>query len=457
VGGNGMNLTAEEIAVASGGEIFGDKNTVISGITTDSRKAGSGMLFVALEGENFDGHNFVGSAFGKGTAAAVVKKSCSSDINGVLIKVDDTLKALGDIAKYYKSKFDLKTTAVTGSVGKTTTKDMLSSVLGQKFNTLMTKGNFNNNIGLPLTIFGLNEKHEAAVLEMGMSGFGEISYLADIARPDVAVISNIGQSHIEKLGSREGILKAKLEICDFFDENSVLIINGDDDMLYPNTRDKEFKVVSFGINNPNNDVKAYDIEDKGIDGVDFCVDIDSVRYKIHIKTPGIHNVYNALSAVCVGRHYGIDMEKIKNGLESFTLTAMRMSVENIKGMTIINDCYNASPASVEAGLKVLNSAKAKRHIAMLGDMLEMGSFSRQAHYDAGKKAAEFADVLLSAGKEAENMKKGAEDGGMKEIYTFENSSELAEFAKEFVKKNDAVLIKASRGMKFENIYNTLKL
>jgi UDP-N-acetylmuramoyl-tripeptide--D-alanyl-D-alanine ligase len=256
------------------------------------------------------------------------------------------------------------------------------------------------------------------------------------------------------LGSREGILKAKLEICDFFDDKSTLVINGDDDMLYPATRNMPFKVISFGVKNDDVDLKAYDIKDKGIDGVEFSVKIKEKEHRIYVKTPGIHNVYNALAAICVGMRYNIDIEKIKAGIESFVLTDMRMHIEDIDGITVINDCYNASPASVKAALKVLNGINAKRRVAILGDMLELGNYSHDAHFDVGRAAAQSADCLLCAGRESENMKNGAD--GIGEIYTFENSAVLADFARDYLKKGDAVLIKASRGMKFENIYNALK-
>ncbi len=451
-----MNLTAEEIARACGGELVCDKNIRINDITTDSRKAKSGSLFIALVGERFDGHDFIGSVFEAGANLALVNEGYAVKENQPVIKVENTLTALGDIAKYYKEKFTLRTIAVTGSVGKTTTKDMLSSVLSEKYNTLTTRGNFNNNIGMPLTIFNLDETHETALLEMGMNNFGEIHYLANIARPDTAIISNIGMSHIENLGSRGGILKAKLEICDFFDDKSTLIINGDDDMLYPATRNMPFKVISFGIENPQADVRAYDIEDKGTDGVEFSVKAGGAEHRICVRTAGAHNVYNALAAICAGIHYGIDMERIKAGIANFTPTGMRMSIEDIGGVTVINDCYNSSPASVEAALKVLNGIKAERRVAILGDMLEMGSYAKDAHFNTGVLAAKYADCLLCAGKESENTKRGAEEKGMSETYIFENSQTLAGFAAEYVKKGDAVLIKASRGMKFENVYNTLK-
>lgn len=448
-----MNLTAGEIASACGGVLMCDGNIKINGISTDSRKINKGTAFIALKGENFDGHGFVEDALKKGAALAVVSEDRDKKD---IIKVDDTLAALGRIAKYYKAKFKVKTIAVTGSVGKTTSKDMIFSVLSQKYKTLATRGNFNNNIGLPLTVFGMNDEYEAAVLEMGMSGFGEIHYLAGIGRPDTAVITNIGLSHIEKLGSREGILKAKMEICDFFDENSTLIINADDDLLYKEVDNKQFKVISFGIKNQNADFIAREINDMGIDGVEFSVVINNKKHKFNVKTAGVHNVYNALAAICAGYHYGVDIEGIKYGIEEYTLTDMRMNIENIKDITIINDCYNASPASVEAGLKVLAGIKAERRIAVLGDMLEMGDYSESAHFNAGRQAGMYADCLLCAGKEAENMKKGANETGIKEVYTFASSAELAEFAGDYIKAGDAVLIKASRGMRFEVIYNTLK-
>ncbi len=449
------SITVGEILKAAEGSLIcGDENCRINAVTTDSRKAEKGMLFIPLAGERFDGHDFINRAASGGVSAVITHKPVAP-IDGVsIVKVDDTLKAMQDIAAYYKSLFDIPTVGLTGSVGKTTTKDMLAAVLGTKYNTLKTQGNFNNEIGLPLTVFGLDDEYEAAVLEMGMSGFGEIHRLARVAQHDTAVITNIGMSHIEKLGSRDGIFKAKLEIIDFFNENNTLIVNGDDEYLKNVGNIVKCKTVMFGIDNKDCDVTAHSIEVLGENGVRFSVKVGQKEYGVHIRQAGIHNVYNALAAVCVGMRYDVPMDKIIYGLENFEPTAMRMSIERYGGVTVINDCYNASPASMEAALKVLADMDRGRKVAVLGDMLEMGSFAPEAHRNVGVFAANTgADILVAVGKNAKHIADGALSAGMDRHSVLEmNETDLAaENINSIVMNGDAVLVKASRGMKFEKI------
>ncbi len=451
-----QKLTIDDILKATGGKLLcGSADTRFSSITTDSRKAAEGGLFIPLVGDKFDGHEFINAAFEMGAAAVLTHKDTEHLVGRTIIKVNDTFTALADIARYYKAKYNLPTVAVTGSVGKTTTKDMLHAVLSTKYNTLKTEGNFNNEIGLPLTVFRLEKEHEAAVLEMGMSHFGEIEKLASIARPDVAVITNIGMSHIENLGSREGIFKAKMEVTKLFDENNVLIVNGDDDYLKTVKGNTKYKVISYGITNPENDVTAKNIRSCGIDGTVFTAVMGGKEYEVTVKAAGEHNVYNALAAICVGTEFNVPMENIIEGIKNFKLTAMRMSVEEIKGMTVINDCYNASPDSIRAALKVLGSVRDKRRVAILGDVIEMGDFAPDAHRALGKDVYQNAQVLITAGENAKYIAEGAKECGMTEVYSFPKTLAAAEFAKNFVKSGDAVLVKASRGMHFEEIYNMI--
>lgn len=449
-------LTTDDILKATGGKLIcGDGNLIFNNITTDSRKTCEGMLFVPIAGERFDGHEFINAAFELGAEAAVTHKDTEPVLGKTLIKVNDTFTALGDIAKYYKNKYNVPTIAVTGSVGKTTTKDMLASVISQKYNTLKTQGNFNNEIGLPLTVFGLEKHHEAAVLEMGQSHFGEIHHLADIGRPDVAVITNIGMSHIENLGSQEGIFKAKTEITDFFGSDNVLIVNGDDKFL--NTIvNKPYKVVKYGIDNPECNLRAFDVCDKGIDGTDFSVVISGKEYRVHIGVAGVHNVYNALAAICAGMEFDIEPEKIIHGIESFQLTKMRMAIEKHGGVTVINDCYNASPDSVRASLKVLSSAEGARKIAVLGDILEMGDFAKDAHTALGTAVSESgADMLITVGENAKYIANGLFADNKPQTIHFEKTRIAAEYVHSIVKDGDVVLVKASRGMKFEMIVDAI--
>lgn len=449
-------LTTDDIIKACSGTLICGDSAVFKGITTDSRAASDGMLFVPIKGEKFDGHDFINAAFECGAQAAVTHKDIPPVDGKTIIRVDDTFMALGDIAEYYKKKYNVPTVAVTGSVGKTTTKDMLASVMEQKYKTLKTQGNFNNEIGLPLTVFNLEKEHEAAVLEMGQSHFGEIHHLAKIARPNVGVITNIGMSHIENLGSQEGIFKAKTEICDFFGADNTLIVNGDDKFL-KTIANKEYEVIKYGIDNPECDVRAYSVVDKGVDGTEFCVKMGIKEYKIHINVPGAHNVYNALAAVCVGRVFGIEPGLIVKGIEEFVPTKMRMSIEKLSGITLINDCYNASPDSMRASLKVLSSADGTRKIAVLGDMLEMGSFAQKAHTSLGEAVSSSgADILVTVGENAKYIADGLSEENRPEAVHFEKTDAAAEYVQSIASEGDVILIKASRGMRFEKIADKLK-
>lgn len=449
-----ISLTLREIAQATNGKIIsGEENLEISSVSIDTRKILPKGLFVALKGEKVDAHDYVDVAFRGGAVAVIVEKKIKTDSQNGVILVDDTKEALGKLSKYYKGLFNLKTIAITGSVGKTTTKDMIFSVMNMQYNTIKTEGNFNNEIGLPLTVLRLSNGHEAAVLEMGMSAFGEISYLSDIARPDVAVITNIGMSHIENLGSQEGIYEAKTEVCQFMNKDGLLVVNGDDKFLINAKKKKGIKVVTYGIENSECDYLAYDIENLGIEGTVFKTKLYEVEYKIHIKTPGVHNVYNALAACICGMHYNIAPKRIVEGIENFSLTKMRMAIEKIGDMVVINDCYNSSPDSVVAALKVLSSQNTKK-VAILGDILEMGEFSEPQHYQLGSEVIKNnIDFLITVGENAKHIASGAKDAGMREdsIVSFDTTKEAKENILKYINENDSILIKASRGMSFEEI------
>lgn len=447
-------LTINEIVLATGGELIcEDKNVLIKSVSIDSRKISEDTLFVALKGENSDGHDYVIKAFENGAVAALCEKRI--DCDKPIIIVEDTSLALGKLAKYYKKKLNIKTVAVTGSVGKTTTKDMLYAVMNMQYNTLKTEGNFNNELGLPLTVFRLNSSHEAAVLEMGMSAFGEIRYLSNIARPDVAIITNIGMSHIENLGSQEGIFKAKTEICEKFNKDNLLVVNADDKYLKKALEFKGFNVWGYGIDTEC-EYQARDIENLGLEGTKFTTSIYNRDYRIHIKVPGVHNVYNALAAIACGVWYNIGPNQIISGIENFSLTAMRMSIEKAGSLTLINDCYNSSPDSVKAALKVLKT-QATRKVAILGDILEMGNYARDAHYELGTEVVNNGiDLLITAGDNAKYIADGAKDAGLLDVVSFGKTDELVKEVKNFIKENDSILIKASRGMHFEDVVNEIK-
>ncbi len=454
-------LSIKEIIKATDGVLLsGSEDMLIYDISTDSRRIGERSLFIPLKGENFDGHSFVQTAFNSGAMACITHSDLtarfgSSHEGKSIIKVANTSSALRDIAKYYREKFQIPFIGITGSVGKTTTKDMVACVLEQKYKVLKTKGNFNNEIGVPLTVFELEHTHEIGVLEMGMSGFGEISRLARIVQPETGIITNIGLAHVENLGSKENILKAKLEMFENFKENGLAVLNGDDPLLYSLKGRVEFNVKYFGINNDKCDMIAQNITKIPGEGVNFDVVINGDRTNIKLPIAGEHNVYNALAAIVVGLTYSVDMNDIIEGLNQFKTGKMRMEIFESGGVKVIDDCYNASPASMEAAIKILKDTESKnRRIAILGDMLEMGEWAPKAHKDIGVFAAgEGIDFIITVGKNAKNIAIGALQAGIMEekVLTFETNQEVISFIKSFIKPLDIVLVKGSRGMKMEEI------
>jgi UDP-N-acetylmuramoyl-tripeptide--D-alanyl-D-alanine ligase len=436
-----------------GGEIYGG-DTEFNGAAYDSRDAFPGCLFVCLQGERTDGHNYINSAAEKGAVAAICTHKTESRIPYIV--VEDSLKAFQEAARIYADTIRIPKVAVTGSVGKTTTKEFIAAVLSQGYEIYKTEGNKNSTIGLPATILNMPKTSTACVFEMGMSGFGEISSLSRIVCPDIAVISNIGFSHIEFLGSRENIMKAKLEILDGMNENGILILNGDDELLSKiDIGSIKQRVIFYGIGNRNAEFRAEDI--LGADGAcRFFAETPNGVIEAKIPTEGVHNVYNALSAIAVGQCLGLSNEQIKNGLLKFKNAPLRQNIYEMNSMTVIEDCYNASPDSVVAAVNVLRT-KNGRKIAVLGDMLELGSHSEELHEMTGERI-HGADILIAFGDYAESYKKGAVKAGLDsaDIYTCKNTAEASDILRSVVRKGDVILFKASRGMHAEEIIENLK-
>ncbi len=451
-------LSIGEIAASAQGTLVNSAGDfLVSGVSIDSRSITPGDMFIALKGESFDGHDFIRRAVENGAAVVVTQKPLN-EFGIPYILVRDTLKALQEIARYYRGRFQIPFVAITGSSGKTTTKDMIASVLAQKFNVLKTEGNFNNAIGLPLMLLKLQYSHEIAILEMGMNSPGEISLLSDIVRQDIGVISNVGSAHIEKLGSRENILKAKLEIFDYFDKHSTAVINGDNDMLADFSSEK-YRVIRYGLEK-SNDLYAFEITEKGEEGIDFTVNMEGAAVSFTVLLPGMHNVYNALSAIAVARLFDMKGSDIQKGLLSFKPSKMRMDIINTKdGVKIINDAYNANPESMKAAINVLQSLKSGgRSICITADMLELGDVSEEEHYNIGAYAAAIGvDIIAAAGNFSDAVKKGAEASGMDKnsIYAFQTKEEVASIMDKIVKPGDVVLVKGSRGMKMEYVVDFL--
>lgn len=458
----------EVIRAVNGKLISGKNDTKFLNISTDSRTIRNGELFIPIKGERFDGHDYIEHAFRSGASGTVTERDIVEIIksdNGTdfgkktIIKVDDTLKALKNLASYYRQKFKIPFIGITGSVGKTGTKDMISCILMQEYNVLKTEGNFNNEIGLPLTIFNLEPYHEVAVLEMGMSSIGEISSLTSIVHPRIAVITNIGMSHIEKLGSRQNILKAKMEILEGVPRDGLVVLNGDDNLLYGLKGFLNKHTVYYGMDE-GLDYQAYNIQNAGESGVYFDISIKGKEYKIHVPIPGVHNIYNALAALVVGIEMGVSIDGIIEGIRLFTPGKMRLNIISYNEIKIINDTYNANPQSMEAALKVLkdinniNGNSPKKRIAVLGDMLELGEWAYDAHFNLGKFSVSLGiDYIITVGQDGKNIAKGALEAGAghEKVKSFSNNTEVLEFLKGFISSGDVILVKGSRGMKMEEI------
>lgn len=448
-------ITVREIIKATGAQMIalGDMeealNKEIWQVTQDSRETKEGVLFVARVGEVRDGHDFLPQCFANGVTACLSQKVIAPQNGAVVLLVPDTGKALLDLAGYYKDLFEIPCVAVTGSVGKTTTKDMIASVLSQKYDTLATQGNYNNEVGVPLTIFRMEDHHQAAVIEMGMNHFGELDRIAKAVRPNIGVISNVGVAHIEFLGSREGILKAKCEMLEHLDADGVAILNADNDMLQTLEGKLSQKVRWFGVENQK-DFYADDIKQVGLDKTACVIHTPIGEVAVDIPIPGVHMVLNALSAAAVGVELGLTLEEIKRGIEGFQATKNRMSIETTKdGITILNDVYNSNPVSCKASIDILANA-AGRKIAVLGFMGELGDYAEEGHREVGIHAAEKGiDVLYCIGDYCDHMADAAKKAGAKEVYYMETQEAFWEKGLPSLKAGDTVLLKASRSREFE--------
>lgn len=448
-----MQLKIQEIAEAVQGKILNPELAYesIESITTDSRQTLNKGLFIPIKGERFDGHDFIEQVFDKGAIATLTMAETIKDARLVTIWVEDTQMALLSLARFYRQKFDIPVVGITGSVGKTSTKEMIAATLSGKWRVHKTQGNFNNEIGLPLTLFQLEKIHEAAVIEMGMNHFGEIHRLTCTACPDTAVITNVGTSHIENLGSREGILRAKLEILDGLNPDGLLVINGDNDLL-GNLKDLPIAYVTYGLDQKND----YWAENIRNEGMYTLADImtPNHQYAIRIKALGEHMVYNTLAAIAVAEHYGLTEAEILRGLVSYEPTKMRMHItETENGLSIMDDTYNASLDSMKAALKVLADYKTEgRKVAVLGDMFEMGEFAPKLHQEVGAFAEEVkVDILICIGELAQNIEEGYKRAGGKNSFYFATKEAFTAEMGKLIKKADCVLFKASRGMHFETL------
>ncbi|MGN1014233.1 MAG: UDP-N-acetylmuramoyl-tripeptide--D-alanyl-D-alanine ligase [Butyricicoccus sp.] len=442
-------ITVAQAAAFAGGTVIGDGSVMVSGVSTDSRSIPQGALFLALCGERFDGHNYIEKAVENGAVAVVSAKDIA--VNVPVIRVEDTGRALLALAGGYRSLFSIPVVGITGSVGKTTTKEMIAAVLGEKYRTMYTQGNLNNEIGMPLTVFRMDDTTEAAVLEMGMSAFGEISRMTVQAKPTVAVITNIGVAHIEFLGSREGICKAKLELLEGLQPGGTAVLCGDEPLLWDKRDQLGVKTVFFGIENPECDVRAENIM-LSDDCVTFTAYVMGRTFEAKIHTAGRHNVYNALAAAAVGAVLGLTDEQIAAGLSAFS--DLHQTIIRTNGITAIDACYNASPDSIEASLDVLRALEIPgKRFAVLGGMRELGAYQDEGHRRAGRRAAACADYLWALGDGAEQYREGALEAGMAEqaIRIFSSHEEMADALRETAQPGDALLFKGSRYWAMEKV------
>lgn len=473
-----MELLVKEIVNAVNGVLFcGDENKAVTSVSTNSREIEEGALFVPIIGERVDGHRFIKGAFENGAAASFTSENQEQEVSSqtnCLIYVKDTLQALQALGAYYRSLFSIPLIGITGSVGKTTTKEMVAAALETKFHVLKTIGNMNSQIGLPLMMFYLDSSYDVAVIEMGMSEEGEMARLAKIAKPDMAVLTNIGVSHIGQLGSKENIRKEKLDIISEFEKENKLFLNGDDILLSEINQNpikvsekakqnlEQTKCIRFGTND-SCDFWASDI--KAQDGNTFFIlHYPEGEEKIQLSVLGLHNVSNALAALSIGYYLGISPKEAKAGLLGYAPIAMRGQIFEHKGMYIIDDTYNASPDSMKSSISaLLLMEQVERRIAVLADVLELGEVSYSCHYEVGQYIAEVeydgkqVDEVVTVGAEARAIKEAVEHSSVKIIcHSFDSNEEALNYLKSIVKKQDGILIKGSRGMHTDEIAVGLK-
>lgn len=464
------NMTLSNIAKACGGvlkepEQMSQKNPAdqreASCVVIDSRKIEPDGIFIAARGERADGHSFIPDVAAKGALGIVCEQepeSCSVPY----ILVEDSFKALKAIAEFYRQQLSVQVMGITGSVGKTSTKEFIASVLSVKYKVLKTLGNFNNEIGLPLTVLSIRQEHEIAVLEMGISDFGEMHRLSRIARPDICVMTNIGQCHLENLGTREGILKAKSEIFDYMNPEGYVFVNGDDDLLCRIGKKGKHNPVHFGLN-PANEIFASDVMSKGLFGSHAVIHANLEVFPVEIPLPGAHMVLNALAAAGVGMQLGLKVQEIKEGIARVETVSGRSNVLSLPFATVIDDCYNANPVSMKAAIDLLTMALGRK-VAVLGDMFELGERQEVLHGEVGAYGVEKGvDVLICTGElsrhmyeEAVGKKENGAFANKTEVYYFETRDDMLGKLPAILKKGDTILVKASHGMQFEKVVEFLR-
>ena len=459
------NMTPEKMAEAAGGRLLGPEalfQKEITNVVTDSRKIESGCLFAAIRGERADGHAYIRQTTDAGAGAVLAEylpEGVTPEVPVIL--TDDTRKALRDLAAYYLDQMQIPAVGIIGSAGKTSTKEMVAAVLSQRFRVLKTEGNFNNELGVPLTVFRIREEHQIAVIEMGINHFGEMSRLAAIVRPDTVVMTNIGTAHLEFLKDRDGILRAKSEVFDYLRADSEVILNGDDDKLITLKEVKGRKPLFFAVDDREADIRAEKIEQIGIEQVNCEIVTPVERFPVKIPGSGMHIVHNALAGAAVGYRYGMGGKEIAEGIAQYQSLTGRFRILKTEKLTIIDDAYNANPSSMKASLRVLQNGSGRR-VAVLGDMGELGDTSPELHRGVGLEAADMdLDALFCVGELGKYIAEGAEEGLAKNgrsmtVRRFDGRDALTDHPGDYFQKGDTILVKASRFMAFEKIVGALQ-
>ncbi len=444
-------ITLNEIANSCNGEFIGDvslKDTTVSSIAIDSRKVIKGTLFIAIKGERVDGHNYINQTFENGAICAVSEKRIDNiSANTPYILVKSTLQAIKDIATYYRTKFNIPFIGISGSVGKTSTKEMIYSVLSQKYAVHKTQGNFNNEIGVPLTIFDMDKDAQVAVIEMGISGFGEMTNLSKIVKPDYCVLTNIGDCHLENLKDKDGVLKAKTEMFEYMQNRGKVFLYGDDEKLRSIKEVKENSPIFYGISD-NNEYFATEIENSGLDGIDCILNSEKEQIKVHIPSIGNYMINNALCAYAIGKEFKLEKEEIASGIANYKTVGSRANIIKANNYTIIDDCYNANPVSVKSAIDTLVNFE-NRKVAIIGDMKELGENEVKLHQEVGMYIeSKKVDVLIAIGPLAKEL---ISKINMNKAYWYKDINEAKTEIKLLLQPHDVILVKGSRSMKLEQI------
>lgn len=456
-----MRFTLSEAAAAvKGSAPSGAPGTMCSGVSIDTRTLKAGDLFVAIRGAHFDGHAFLEKAAEAGASAFIVGRGAAVPPGAAAIEVDDTERALGDLAAWWRSRFSMPRVAITGSNGKSTTKEMTASIAEALGPVLKTEGNFNNLIGLPLTVFRMDDAHRVAILEMGMNAPGEIARLTGIADPTVGIITNVTAAHLERLHDVDTVARAKGELFETMREDAVAVVNGEDRRVRELGRCRKSRTIIFGMQN-DFDVRFLHMETTGLESMDLKIAVMGREYEAKLPVPGAHNVMNALAAVSVGVALGVDAGEAVERLSRFRPMSMRMErVQLANGARVVNDSYNANPESMKAAFRTVGSARrAGRFVAALGDMLELGAASAELHRQVGEAAAQMGvGRLYVVGEFARELAAGAKGGGLKdsEIIICDGVESVSSLVESELKAGDVLLVKGSRGMRMERIVERLK-